>query len=229
MAFENQGISHAWDVTPKEAVAIQNELRERVAREDRFGPLHSVGGIDVGLEDGKQTARAAVVVLSFPGLEIRETAVARRTVSFPYIPGLLSFREVPVILDALAGLASPPDLLFCDGQGLAHPRRFGLACHLGLTTGLPAIGTAKSRLVGEFAPPGDGRGDWQPLLDGEEVIGAALRTRPGAKPIFVSIGHRVSLETALELALRCTTRYRIPQPTRLAHQLASHGRIAEIR
>jgi deoxyribonuclease V len=225
MGDTSDGVLHSWDVTPKEAIAIQNQLCALIIREDQYGPLRRIAGIDVGLENGNLIARAAVVVLSYPGLNLLETAVARRPVSFPYIPGLLSFREVPVVLDALSHLTIPIDLLFCDGQGLAHPRRFGLACHLGLTTGLPSIGNAKSRLTGEHLPPGDEFGSWSPLMDGDEVIGAALRTHSGAKPIYVSIGHRVCLATAIALTMRCTRGYRIPQPTRLAHNLASHGRI----
>jgi deoxyribonuclease V len=212
---------HRWDVTPKEAAAIQQELRDEIVRVDQFPTLHRIAGIDVGFEQDKKISRAGVVVLDFPSLDVRERVIDRLPTSFPYVPGLLSFREVPVILKALGKLDPLPDLLFCDGQGLAHPRRMGLACHLGLATGLPSIGVAKSRLIGEYEMPGDKRGDWEPLMEGEEVIGAVVRTRTNVKPVFVSIGHRVSLETAIELTLRCTTRYRIPQPTRLAHQIAS--------
>ena len=212
---------HAWDVPPREAIAIQERLRHAVVLEDDFGPLQRVAGVDVGFEAGGSITRAAVAVLSFPELVLVESAIARLPTSFPYVPGLLSFREAPAVLQALASLSRPPDLLVCDGQGLAHPRRFGLACHLGLLAGLPAIGAAKSRLLGEHVPPGPLRGDWQPLIDRGEVIGAALRTRPGTKPIFVSPGHRVSLASAIDLALQCTGRFRIPEPTRQAHRLAS--------
>jgi deoxyribonuclease V len=221
MIFSDSQISHRWDVTPKEAAAIQQELRDEIVRVDQFPTLHRIAGIDVGFEQDKKISRAGVVVLDFPSLDVRERVIDRLPTSFPYVPGLLSFREVPVILKALGKLDPLPDLLFCDGQGLAHPRRMGLACHLGLATGLPSIGVAKSRLIGEYKMPGDKRGDWEPLIEGEEVIGAVVRTRTNVKPVFVSIGHRVSLETAIELTLRCTTRYRIPQPTRLAHQIAS--------
>jgi deoxyribonuclease V len=215
------GFLHAWEVSPQEAIAIQEQLRHAVELEDRFGPLQRVAGVDVGFEAGGSLTRAAVAVLSFPALELVESAVARRPTSFPYIPGLLSFREAPAVLQALEQLSNPPDLLVCDGHGFAHPRRCGLACHLGLLADLPSIGIAKSRLIGEFAPPGPERGDWQPLVDQAEVVGAALRTRPGTKPVFVSTGHRVSLPAAIELALRCTGRFRIPEPTRQAHRLAS--------
>jgi deoxyribonuclease V len=212
---------HPWQVTTQEAIAIQEGLRLQVITEDRFEPLQSVAGVDVGFEEGGTITRAAVVVLSYPGLETLETSVARRPTTFPYVPGLLSFREAPAVLEALDRLSLLPDLLICDGQGLAHPRRFGLACHLGLCTGLPSVGAAKSRLIGQHEPVGEQRGAWQPLTDSEQVIGAALRTRPGARPLYVSIGHRVSLETAVRLVLSCTLAYRLPEPTRRAHHLAS--------
>jgi len=220
--FPESEISHRWDVTPKEAAAIQQELRHKILQVDQLPTIQRIAGIDVGFEQDRKISRAGVVVLDFPSLDVRERVIARTPTSFPYVPGLLSFREIPVILEALGELDPLPDLLFCDGQGLAHPRRMGLACHLGLATGLPSIGVAKSRLIGEYRMPGDERGDWEPLMDAEEVIGAVVRTRANTKPVFVSIGHRVSLETAIELTMRCTTRFRIPQPTRLAHQIASN-------
>jgi len=180
-----------------------------------------VAGIDVGFEQDGRIARAAVVVLRFPELELAETSVIRHSTTFPYIPGLLSFREAPAVLEAIDRLRALPDLLICDGQGLAHPRRLGLASHLGLWTGLPSIGAAKSRLIGQHEPVGEKRGDWQPLWDAGELIGAALRTRPGARPLYISIGHRISLETAIHMVLSCTTTYRLPETTRQAHRLAS--------
>jgi deoxyribonuclease V len=165
--------------------------------------------------------RAAVAVLDFPALALREQALARRPPTFPYIPGLLSFREIPVLLDALEKLTIVPDLLLCDGQGRAHPRRFGIACHLGVLTDLPTIGVAKSLLVGHYENLPDERGAWRPLLHQEEVIGAALRTRRGVSPVYVSIGHRVCLETAIDYVMRCCTKYRLPETTRRAHGLAS--------
>ncbi len=147
--------------------------------------------------------------------------MARRRTRFPYVPGYLSFREAPAVLAALAKLRTRPDLLLCDGQGRAHPRRFGLACHLGVLTGLPSIGVAKSLLLGVHGPLPEPKGSWVALKDKGEVIGAALRTRAGVKPVYVSIGHRVSLATAIDYVLRCTPRYRLPETTRLAHRLAS--------
>lgn len=208
-------------MTPREAIALQRELRERVVRTDRIGRVRHVCGIDVGFEEDGKITRAAVVVLGFPSLELVEQAIARRRTSFPYVPGLLSFREIPAVLEALARLRIRPDLLLCDGQGIAHPRRCGLASHLGLATGLPSIGVAKTRLVGEHRAPPKRRGAWTPLIDAGETIGAVLRTRAGVKPVYVSIGHRVSLPTAIEYVMACCTRYRLPETTRWAHHLAS--------
>ena len=212
---------HAWDVSNEQAIAIQERLRQEVVCQDQIGGLQLVAGVDAAYEAGGTVTRAAVAVLSFSDLERVETAVAVRPTSFPYVPGLLSFREAPAILEALSGLKSSPDLLVCDGHGIAHPRRLGIASHLGLLTGLPSIGVAKSILIGRHAPLGEQRGAWQPLVDQSEVVGAALRTCPGVKPVYVSIGHRLSLETAIQLVLRCTGKYRLPEPARLAHLLAS--------
>lgn len=214
-------LAHRWNLTPREAVALQRELAPRVERGDRLGTVTTVAGVDVGFEDGGRTTRAAVAVLSFPDLKPLTEAIARRPTGFPYVPGLLSFREVPAILDALGQLAAAPDLLLVDGQGLAHPRRLGIACHLGLVTGLPAVGVAKTRLTGAEAEPGPNKGDWTPLVDKGETIGAILRTRAGVKPLYISGGHRVSLETAIRFTLACTTRFRLPETTRAAHRLAS--------
>jgi deoxyribonuclease V len=212
---------HEWDVSPGEAAAIQESLRREIIRQDALGPVRRVAGVDVGFADNGTVTRAAVAVLTFPELVVAETAVAYRPTTFPYVPGLLSFREVPAILEALAQLAAPPDLLLCDGQGIAHPRRFGLACHLGLLSDIPAIGVAKTRLVGAHEPVPDERGAWRPLRHRGEVVGVALRTRPKTKPLFVSVGHRVGLETAVQYVMACTTRYRLPETTRAAHRLAS--------
>ncbi len=200
---------------------MQRELRHRVIPRDALGPVRRIAGVDVGFEQGGRLTRAAVAVLAYPQLALVEEAVAKRPTEFPYIPGLLSFREVPAILDALERLREPPDLILCDGQGYAHPRRFGLACHLGVHTGLPTIGVAKSRLIGRHAPVGSDKGDWRWLWDGDERIGAVLRTRRNVRPLFISIGHRVGLPTALRYVLGCTTRYRLPETTRQAHRLAS--------
>lgn len=214
-------LTHSWPTAVSAARALQERLRGRVIARDRLGKVKYVAGLDVGFEDDGRTARAAVVVLDFPGLVPRAQALARRKVRFPYVPGYLSFREIPVVLAALAKLRVRPDVLLCDGQGYAHPRRFGLACHLGVLTDIPSIGVAKSRLCGEQGAPGRAKGSWTPLRDGAEVIGAILRTRTGVRPLYVSVGHRVSLETAIDIVLRCTTQYRLPETTRAAHRLAS--------
>lgn len=211
---------HAWNLTAEEAIALQQELRTQVIAEDRCDRIEFVAGIDVGYEENNTVSRSAIAVLSFPDLQLQETAIARRPTAFPYIPGLLSFREVPVVLDALEKLTIAPDLLLCDGQGYAHPRRFGLACHLGVLVDLPAIGVAKSRYIGEHAALPTPRGRWQPLTDNGETIGAVLRTQTGVNPIYVSVGHRISLATAIDLVLRCAPQYRLPETTRQADRLS---------
>ena len=204
--------------TPKQAVALQRELAVRVIRETTFAAPATIAGIDISVRG--ETARAAVVVLSFPGLEVLETATAVRPVEFPYVPGLLSFRELPSILDAYEELRIEPELLMVDGHGLAHPRRFGLACDLGVELDRPTIGCGKSRLVGEHREPGQRRGSRTQLRHRGEVIGHVLRTRDGVRPVFVSIGHRIDLETATRIVLRCARRYRLPEPTRAADRAA---------
>ncbi|MFQ5984305.1 MAG: deoxyribonuclease V [Alphaproteobacteria bacterium] len=209
-----------WPASAKDAVALQRRLKDRVVAEDRLARVRRVAGVDVAFEDGGAVTRAAVVVLAYPGLGLVDQAVARRPTRFPYVPGLLSFRETPAVLDALERLNLVPDLLLCDGHGLAHPRRFGIACHLGLIVDVPCAGVAKSRLVGTHAEPEDRRGAWTPLLDRGDLVGAALRTRPGTQPIYVSVGHRISLKTAIDYVLGCTARYRLPETTRLADHLS---------
>ena len=220
--------SHAWNLSSEEAVQLQHRLKSNIITIDQLGEVRSVAGVDVGFEDGGNTTRAAVAVLSFPDLRLVERSVARRPTSFPYVPGLLSFREVPAVLDALEKLRTLPDLQLCDGQGTAHPRRFGIACHLGLLINLPAIGVGKSLLVGKHEEVLDTKGAWQPLTHRGETIGAVLRTRPGTKPLYISPGHRISLATAIDFVLRCTTRYRLPETTRFAHKLASETPAAQI-
>lgn len=210
-----------WPTDAVEAIALQKVLAGQVITDDRLGEVRFVAGLDVGPGAADGEVRAAVAVLSFPDLRTADQAVVRRPVSFPYVPGLLSFRETPVLLDALDRLGQQPDLLLCDAQGLAHPRRFGLACHLGVLTGIPSIGVAKSLLVGTHAPLARQRGAWQPLLHKGEVVGAALRTRDGVAPVYVSIGHRISLATAIDYVLACAPNYRLPETTRAAHRLAS--------
>ncbi|WP_166805010.1 deoxyribonuclease V [Nitrosococcus wardiae] len=213
--------THSWNLSPQEAVALQQRLAAQVITEDRLNQVHSVAGVDVGFENQGKITRAAVVVLRLADLSLVEQAVARQPTRFPYIPGLLSFRECPAVLAALEKLTVMPDLLLCDGQGIAHPRRFGIACHLGVLTDLPSIGVAKTRLVGKHGVVPDERGSWTPLVDKGETVGAVLRTRTGVKPIFISAGHRISLSSALHYVMACTTRYRLPETTRAADKLAS--------
>ncbi|MDH5537634.1 MAG: deoxyribonuclease V [Betaproteobacteria bacterium] len=214
-------VQHRWDLTAAEAIALQNRLRARVVLEDRLGPVERVAGTDVGFEHGGRVTRAAVAILSFPDLEFIDSALVRMPTRFPYIPGLLSFREAPAVLAALEQLEHAPDLILCDGQGYAHPRRCGLASHIGVLAGVPTIGVAKSRLTGSYEQPPRRRGTWRRLLDGEETIGAVVRTRTGVNPLFVSCGHRVSLATAVRYTLACARRFRLPETTRWAHRLAS--------
>ena len=212
---------HSWPLTLEEAIAIQEQLRIEVITEDRLEPVQYVAGVDGGFEESGTITRAAVAVLGFPDLQLQEQAIARRPTTFPYVPGYLSFREIPAVLDALEKINITPDLILCDGQGIAHPRRFGIACHLGVLLDVPTIGVAKSLLIGKHADLPDERGAWQPLLHRGETIGAVLRTRTGVKPVYVSSGHRVSLTTAIDYVLRCTPKYRLPETTRWADKLAS--------
>lgn len=213
----------AWPDNIEDAIIVQEELRTKVVIADDFGELRTVAGVDAGFEDEGTTARAAVVVLSFPDLQPIDYALARGPARFPYVPGFLSFREAPAILDALAMLSAPPDLVICDGQGIAHPRRLGIASHLGVVSGLPTIGCAKSLLVGRHAELPNERGAHVPLLHHGEQIGWVLRARADVKPVYVSPGHRVSMAGAVEIVMRCVTRYRLPETTRYAHNLASNG------
>ena len=212
---------HPWPQTIEEAIAIQEELRSEVITENQLETVGYVAGVDVGYDITDDVSRAAVTVLSFPDLQLQQQAVVGSATAFPYIPGFLSFREVPAVLEALENISLRPDLILCDGQGLAHPRRFGLACHLGVLTGIATIGVAKNRFMGEHSEVGLDRGSWQPLLLEGSTVGAALRTQTGVKPIYVSIGHKVNLISAIEYVLRCAPKYRLPETTRSADQLTS--------
>jgi deoxyribonuclease V len=212
---------HSWQVSVTEAKEIQRALAAQVVRSNELEDPYLVAGVDISGEDSSGLARGAVVVLRFPELSIVEQSVATLRLSFPYRPGLLSFREVPLILAACEGLSVTPDLFIADAQGIAHPRRLGLASHLGLLLDVPTIGCAKSILCGQHGDLGEEPGDYAPLLDGDEVIGAALRTKRGVNPVYVSIGHRVDLEAAIQWVMACSRGYRLPEPTRLAHLAAS--------
>jgi len=202
-----------------QARQLQEELRHQVVTGDDFGVIRFVAGLDVGFEGG--SACGAAVVLSYPDLELVESAIARLPVQFPYVPGFLSFREVPVLLQALESLTITPDLILCDGQGIAHPRRFGLACHIGVTTSITCIGVGKTRLIGVHEEPGNDKGERSELIHKDELIGAVLRTRANTKPVYVSTGHKISLDSAIKTVLKCCPKYRLPETTRLAHKLAS--------
>ena len=224
-----------WPTTLEAAQAVQHELRQRLILHDDFGAIGTVAGIDASYEAAPETpgeytiARAVVVVLAFPSLEPLDYAIARRPAPLPYIPGYLSFREGPAVIAALEALRTRPDLLICDGQGIAHPRRMGIASHIGVLTDIPSIGCAKSLLTGRHGPLGEERGDTAPLMHRGEQIGVALRTRPGTKPVYVSPGHRVGIDSSVRFVMACTTKYRLPETTRAADGLASHGRIPAIR
>lgn len=205
-----------WSITPREAVRQQQTWRARVETRDRFGPLQYVAGADLAFDPETNLAFAGVIVYRLPELEEVERRMARRKLCFPYVPGLLSFRESPVLLAAFARLRVEPDVILIDGHGMAHPRRFGIACHLGLLLDKPTIGCAKSILVGEAEEPGEQAGSKSPLIDEGETVGVALRTRDKVRPIYVTIGHRVSLESAVRIVTQCTDGFRLPKPTREA-------------
>lgn len=210
---------HSWNVTPEEARQLQNKLRTQVISTDQFGTINTVAGVDIGLK--KDTAIASVVVLSFPELQVVDSVLTASPVRFPYIPGLLSFRDIPPLLTAFEQLQTIPDMVIVDGQGIAHPRRFGLASHLGLILDKPTIGCAKSRLWGRYTEPNAEQGAYTYLTDKEEVIGAAVRTRTNVRVVYVSIGHRISLDSARMWTLACCQGYRLPETTRHAHNAAS--------
>ena len=210
-----------WNVTPKQAVAVQERLRGAVSLEDDFTRVKTVAGVDVAIGRGWKEGKCGIVVLSFPALEVVESRTHTAEVSFPYVPGLLAFREVPIFLETYE-LRIEPDLVFFDGHGYAHPRRFGLACFAGILVDKPAIGCAKSKLIGNYREPPVEAGSVSALTsDDGERIGDVVRTKTGVKPMFISPGHRISFDTATQFAMQCTRGYRIPEPTRQAHILVS--------
>ena len=220
--FGHPAVEHDWPQQAGACRALQNALSTYVNTVDDLPPVRRLGGVDIGFEDGGRITRAAAVVLDAQTLEVIDTQLARVPTRIPYIPGLLSFREIPGALAALERLATLPDLILVDGHGIAHPRRLGVATHLGLVTGLPTIGVAKKRLTGSYEQPPDERGAWAELQDRDETIGAVLRSRVGVKPIFISPGHRIGLESALSFTMSALTRYRLPETTRVADKLASN-------
>ena len=215
---------HDWQMTPDQAKNTQKELAKMVSRRNEVNAVSLVAGVDISAPDAKGIAKAAVVILSYPELNLVESKVITKEVTFPYVPGLLSFRESPLILAACEELKGTPDLIMVDGQGLAHPRRLGLASHLGLLWDKPTIGCAKSRLCGEHRMIPPEAGSYVNLIDNGEIVGAVLRTKMDAAPLYISIGHRIDLETAITWVLRCCRNQRLPEPTRWAH-LAASGRL----
>jgi len=218
---------HDWQLSYTQAIEVQRKLADSVSRHNEVIDPHFIAGVDISVRRGQETATGSVVVISYPELEVVETKVARGKLDFPYIPGLLSFREIPLTLAAFEMLSVKPDLILVDGQGIAHPRRIGLASHLGLFLDIPTIGCAKSLLCGLHETPADNRGSYAKIVDKDETIGAALRTRTNVKPIFVSIGHKIDLHTAIQWVLKCGKGYRLPEPTRLAHQSAKSSSALE--
>ena len=232
-ACYNRGVNiqslHPWGVDRRTAASIQRDLATRVVARDEVATApRYIAGVDLSPPDAAGETTAAAVLVELPNLSVVEVRLHQSRPAFPYVPGLLSFREAPLVLGALATLSIAPDVVLVDGHGMAHPRRFGLACHLGLLTGVPTVGCAKSILCGRpDGSPEPERGSHVPLVDRGEVVGAAVRTRTSVTPIYVSVGHRISLERAVELTLACCKGYRMPEPTRLAH-LAAAGRIEPV-
>jgi deoxyribonuclease V len=212
---------HNWNLSYSQAIALQKQLCEKVQLVELKNHTKTIAGIDCAFSRDKKRIIACVVLLKLPGFEPIETENAVQKLTFPYIPGLLSFRESPACIAAVEKLKLEPDAFIIDGQGIAHPRRFGLACHLGLFFDKPTVGCAKSRLTGSFEEPAPEKGSYSPLKDSDEIIGAVVRTRTNVEPVFVSVGNKCLLKDAIKITLDCTTKYRIPEPARLAHQLVS--------
>ncbi|MBC7333665.1 MAG: deoxyribonuclease V [Actinobacteria bacterium] len=207
---------HRWDLKYEEAVALQTELSKKLILNDSFGAIEKIAGVDVKCVKERNEVLGVVIIFSYPELNIIEIKMAKDVISYPYIPGLLTFREGPVVEQIFTQIKNIPDLVFFDGQGYCHPRRFGLASHMGLILNLPTIGCAKNKLCGNYKEPSQTKGSYSYIFDDGEIIGAALRTKNEAKPIFVSIGHKVSLISAIKFTLS-VSKFRIPEPTRIAH------------
>ncbi|TVX94880.1 deoxyribonuclease V [Cohnella terricola] len=212
-------IKHTWNFTESEAVDLQKQLALKVIQNDQFNKINYIAGVDVAYSEDTDKLIAAVVILEATSLNVVESVVVEDVSQFPYIPGLFSFRELPPIIKAFEKLVTIPDLVVCDGQGIAHPRRFGLASHLGVLFNIPTIGCGKTRLLGENVEPESSRGSCSPLIVDDQVIGTVLRTQDNVKPIYVSIGHKISLPTAREWILKLCPKYRLPETTRQADQL----------
>ncbi|AHB13277.1 MULTISPECIES: deoxyribonuclease V [Dehalococcoides] len=212
---------HNWDMTPAQAIVLQRELAQKVSACGTLSDIHLVAGADVWYSRTSGMGRAAVVVLSYPDMQLMEISRSEGDCHIPYIPGLLSFREMPLLLSAFEGLESIPDLVFMDGQGLAHPRRLGIASHLGLFLNKPVIGCAKSRLVGEYTALAEAAGSHSDLYHNNQLVGRVVRTRKGVNPLFISVGHKICLEEACSWVVECCRGYRLPEPIRQAHLAAA--------
>lgn len=212
-------LQHQWNLSKENAINLQIELAKKVIKKDKFDPIHYIAGIDVAYSKNSDTLIAAIVILELNSLKVVESVIIEDTVKFPYIPGLFSFRELPPIIKAFEEIKTIPQIIVCDGQGIAHPRRFGLASHLGVIYDIPTIGCGKTKLLGNFIEPDLYRGAQSPLIDKCEIVGSVLRTQKKIKPIFVSIGNRISLTTACELILKLSPNFRLPETTRQADQL----------
>jgi deoxyribonuclease V len=222
--------AHAWNLSPKEAVALQKELREQIVINSLSQAPTYIGGCDVSMNRFAKEGFAGFVTLSYPNLELLDHAVVKDTIPFPYVPGLLSFREIPMLLKAWENLQTKPDVIIADGVGIAHPRRMGIATHLGLVLNIPTIGCAKSVLTGTYDEPPNIPGSYTYLYDSKqdnEIIGAAVRTKLNAKPVFVSPGHLITLEESVELVLNSVRKHRLPEETRLAHNTVNEYRIKD--
>jgi len=220
---------HDWQLSTAQAQKLQLQLSNLISSDNEVSKPNLIAGIDMSKPDNNGIARAAAILLNYPELQLVETAVVEDKIVFPYIPGLLSFRECPSMLSAFQKLSKHPDLVLVDGQGIAHPRRFGIASHLGLLINTPTIGCAKSRLCGQHQIPSNEAGDYTELIDRDMVIGAVLRTKANVRPIYISVGHKINLSTALYWTLQCCRGYRLPEPCRLAHFVASGHEITNIK
>lgn len=219
---------HSWSLSPQQAVEIQEQLALRVRQQPLGSAIQLVAGADCCYSKDGADCAAAIVLWDLEREAVVETETSLAEVHFPYIPGLFAFREAPAIIRVLERLSVEPQLLICDGHGIAHPRRFGIASHVGVLTGIPTIGCAKRRLCGTFVEPDSGRGSRSPLIDRNEIIGTVLRTRTSARPVFVSVGHLIDLSTAERVILDCTLHSRVPEPLRLAHRTAAEALRCEL-
>ncbi len=212
-------INHSWDLSEQAAIQLQKKLASKIIKKDQLDDIHLVAGVDVAYQEGSDRLVAGVAILDANTLEVVETAVSEDVAKFPYIPGLFSFRELPPLIKALSKICASPDLVVCDGQGIAHPRQFGLACHLGLLFDIPSIGCGKNQLIGRAEMPDKERGAIAPIVNHDKIVGNVLRTQNNVNPVYVSTGHRISLATACDWVLKLTTKYRLPETTRMADQL----------